>query len=288
MPNWKYNTAFTLVELLVVIGIISLLMSMLLPSLNQARESARTVHCRANLRGLTLAWNMYATDNRDMLCSPDTFLNDPSALWPFYPSTHAEMFPSLIGPSHWVAEGSSSWDLNPVGNTETAIKNGVLWHYTQSIKLYKCVSDRSERLRSYSMSAYMGPNMWLWDGGSGGVTALNQIRKPGEKMVLIDATCYDSAEFGQVTWLSNVFLPFWSYGDNVGWHAYGFSLNSIPTNRHNNGCNITFADLHCEPLKWKDERTIKWINREIDGELASEDGNPDAQNLFKMIGGILP
>jgi prepilin-type N-terminal cleavage/methylation domain-containing protein/prepilin-type processing-associated H-X9-DG protein len=65
----KRQNGFTLVELLVVIGIISVLIAILMPALNKARAAAKAVECQSNMRQIVMALAMYRNENRDV-CYP--------------------------------------------------------------------------------------------------------------------------------------------------------------------------------------------------------------------------
>jgi len=113
--------AFTLVELLVVIGVIALLIALLMPALGKARESARRVNCMSNLRQLTTAWLAYAQANKGQLV--------PAENW------------------------KDGWA--DAGNTDEAVISGLLYPWVPDPRVYRCPNDPIEKnQRSYSINAF--------------------------------------------------------------------------------------------------------------------------------------
>jgi len=74
----RQRRGFTLVELLVVIGIIALLISILLPSLNRARSSANLVACQSNFRQIYTALSFYSVENKGLLPYASFYAADKS------------------------------------------------------------------------------------------------------------------------------------------------------------------------------------------------------------------
>jgi len=124
----KARSGFTLIELLVVVAIIALLISILLPSLRDAREQAKVAKCLANYRQLTTSTVQYLLDYNDN--------------FPFYDTTN----PSN-GPCSWSYGGKTCdpyWDTG---------YGGGLYFYT--------VEERP--LNPYLMGAALEPD--IYDGG---------------------------------------------------------------------------------------------------------------------------
>jgi len=74
-PRWSLH-GFTLIELLVVVSIIALLVAMLLPALERARDSARTAACINNMRSLVQADLVHAADHSGVLAT-DQYRDEP-------------------------------------------------------------------------------------------------------------------------------------------------------------------------------------------------------------------
>jgi prepilin-type N-terminal cleavage/methylation domain-containing protein/prepilin-type processing-associated H-X9-DG protein len=88
--NNHRQKAFTLVELLVVIGIIAILIALLLPALKKAREQAITIQCLSNLRQLGLAAQTYVADHQGKL--PYNYIQNVDGTWEMYDSVVAALF----------------------------------------------------------------------------------------------------------------------------------------------------------------------------------------------------
>jgi len=115
------RSGFTLIELLVVIAIISLLVSILLPSLNKAKELAKKTLCLANLRHIGLAVAMYAQD-------------------------YDSAYPSTPNVYQWYPAFSYGGDANRPDIYGTSVpviepEDRILNPYTDSLDLYRCPSD---------------------------------------------------------------------------------------------------------------------------------------------------
>lgn len=88
---------FSLVELLVVIGIIALLIAILLPTLGQAREQAKWVQCQSNLRTVGQLLNIYANDHRGYLYPPGLGAGrPPEERWPVHVFKPAVYNPAVM------------------------------------------------------------------------------------------------------------------------------------------------------------------------------------------------
>src|SRR5688572_29253010 len=91
---------FSLVELLVVIGIIALVIGILLPALNKARESARRTACLSNVRQLAAAALIYLADNKDFL--PEAASANTPLESQLCPRSRVQPAWTVVGPERYV------------------------------------------------------------------------------------------------------------------------------------------------------------------------------------------
>ncbi|MCC7518611.1 MAG: prepilin-type N-terminal cleavage/methylation domain-containing protein [Verrucomicrobiae bacterium] len=133
VPHPASRFAFTLIELLVVIAILAILAALLLPSLKNAREQAKSLQCVNNLRNLAQALLIYAGESDGKL-PPPTDTNAPVAYWSY-------KLRSTYGP----AVMKYIWDVKEITPALICAKNphnfnlggyNTLYSYNSTIQYY--------------------------------------------------------------------------------------------------------------------------------------------------------
>jgi prepilin-type N-terminal cleavage/methylation domain-containing protein len=251
---------FTLIELLVVIAVIAILIAILIPVVNRARELGQRAVCLSNLRQLTLAWNLYADDNDRKLVSgvPGVARAGPQYL------------------KGWIGEAF----LYNVDRSAAiaAPDKGALWPYLRTIDIYHCPRGFGRNFLTYGVVASMNGSNGVegtFIRGTDPLTLTNRGVRVGKTTLF-------------VTRLTDIVVPglseravFVDCGGPVGGFLISYlyskwSRGSPPPVHHANGMTISFADTHAEYWKWIARETVELprirritndhcITEEIDG-----------------------
>jgi prepilin-type N-terminal cleavage/methylation domain-containing protein/prepilin-type processing-associated H-X9-DG protein len=193
--------AFTLVELLVVIGIIAVLISILLPALNRVREQSRTTACGSNLRQIGVGMLLYAHDNKGHIPPPigsksaATPAGAPAGVYYKFSAgqyTSASTWPYYLGkymgykqyfPGY--GEGSTGVTVDPKFRSvfrcpswgESVEESGFLYNDP----MITLMTDPSKKggmfilAGGYAMSPHIPPKAFARYGGTVGITHTNEV-----------------------------------------------------------------------------------------------------------------
>lgn len=248
-------SAFTLVELLVVIGIIALLVSILLPALSRARRSAETVNCLSNLRQLGLATAMYNDEWRGYMPYPTTQLDtsgDPS-LW----------FNVLDPYLQAAVQGANNRTGVAAERNYAAYKQCPVYESFSGGKDSGAQDTLKEYSRTYKMNAMIRHN------NPKSQAKITEIRQPAEFVYIGDGLSMDL--IGEIP-------------NNFENGQFSMEVNdpteASPALRHNGGANILFVDGHAANIVLKTiKKHLRGANSAIfvkswESEYVDASGNP--------------
>ncbi len=229
---------YTLVEVLVVMGVIAMLASLLLPVLAQTRQRGQAAVCLANHRQLSLALHLYAADGEDRL--PNNYGAG---------GTREAIATGLF--NNW-ANSLLNWELDASNTNEAWLKAGGLGPYLAGgVKVMRCPSDRvvsgvqkaagwKFRARSVSLNAMVGYAGEFMDGYS-------NTNNPGYRQYL---------RLGDIRGGAQIFTFIDEHPDSIN---DGYFLNRVelsewldlPASYHGGAATLSFADGHGEPRRWR-------------------------------------
>ncbi|MCU0918358.1 MAG: type II secretion system GspH family protein, partial [Planctomycetes bacterium] len=146
------SKGFTLIELLVVIAIIAILMAVLMPSLQRAREQGKRAACLSNLKQLQLAWIAYADDNDDKIVNGEAEYGTAGTTSIPTSGRHRDE-------KWWVGtdchSGYMSGEKLPEAQQLSAIRTGALYPFVPADKAYRCPTGIRGEMRTYTITDAM-------------------------------------------------------------------------------------------------------------------------------------
>jgi general secretion pathway protein G len=182
---------FTLVELLVVIGIVALLISILMPALSNARRQANAVKCLSNLRQIGTAFVLYSNDNKGMW--PVAVHDSSNAQYPL-PSGVELRWPDRIAPFVSAAQNVKYDDMEEIR------RNSVIWGCPEWIKTDEYdPTNFADKVRvGYGMQYYPTfftdggqlANLAYITAGRGRYTKQVQWTNPSERGLIADSIAH--------------------------------------------------------------------------------------------------